>query len=126
MTDGDPIREDLGLSAQVEADLTTLHQVLRQRGWQQDQDIAWCWRWPVTPPDGLDLFRAGPLIMFDEDDPALGFLVESPLLHDTDAPILQYQSVETLINTLDRIEAWTYPQQAGDIDPSHAIRPGDA
>lgn len=35
--------------------------------------------------DRVDLFRAGPLIMFDEEGPTLGNLVESPLLHDIDA-----------------------------------------
>jgi hypothetical protein len=125
MTDGDAALDNLAL-AEVEADLATLHYVLQQRGWHQDPEISWCWRWPATPPNGLNLFRAGPLILFDEEDPNLGYLVESPLLHDTDAPILQYESLEALIHTLDRIETWTYPQQAVDIDPRHAIRPGDA
>lgn len=126
MTDRDAVLGGIELPAEVEADLATLRQVLQQRGWHQDPNDPWCWRWPATAPDGVDLFRAGPLILFDEEDPTVGYLVEGPLLHDQDEPILQYQSVDALISTLDRIENWSYPQQAADIDPRHAIRPGDA
>ncbi len=125
MDDEDAVSGRLGLTAEVAADLALLRQVLRQRGWYEDLDTPWCWRWPAAPPAGITLFRAGPLILFDEEDPALGYLVESPLLHDASAPVLRYRSAPSLINTLDRIETWTYPQQAADIDHHHALRPGD-
>jgi hypothetical protein len=125
MEDSDVVSREVVLPAQVETDLAVLRQVLELRGWDQDPDDPWCWRWSTSAPAGLDLFRAGPLILFDEEDPDLGYLVESPLLYDQAAPILQYRSVETLINNLDRIETWTYPQRAAEIDPHHTVLPGD-
>ena len=125
MNDIDAVLGRAALSATLEAELAMLHNLLSQRGWYEDLETPLCWRWPTSAPDGIELFRAGPLIMFDEDDPSVGYLVESPMLHDTDAPVLQYRTAETLINILDHIETWAYPQQAADIDPHHAIRPGD-
>lgn len=106
------------------ADLELLREVLRDRGWREDDDVEWCWRWPVPQPDGMLLFRTGPLIMFDEEDPGLGFLVESPLLWDASAPMLRYRSVQLLIMALDRVETWRYPQQAAEIDADQVVGPG--
>jgi hypothetical protein len=127
MNDSDAVHGRAAISQALQAELAMLRHLLNQRGWYEEPNTTlWlCWRWPTSPPDGIDLFRAGPLIMFDEEDPTLGYLVESPLLHDTDAPVLRYRSVESLINILDRVETWTYPQQAADIDPDHTVRPGD-
>lgn len=42
--------------------------------------------------------------MFDDEDPALGYLVDPPLLHDEAAPMLGYGSADALIRALDRVE----------------------
>lgn len=77
-----------------------------------------------APAGSLDLFRAGPLILFDEEDPDLGFLVESPLLRDGIEAVLRYGSVPSLIKVLDRVETWRYPQGAAEIDPDQVVLPG--
>jgi hypothetical protein len=56
MNDHDGITSRLVVPADVETDLAMPRQVLELRGWREDPNTPWCWRWPATPPlDGIAL-----------------------------------------------------------------------
>jgi hypothetical protein len=105
--------------------LARLREVLSDRGWQVMPDDETAWLWPSRQPaDGTRLLRAGASIYFDEEDPEEGYIVEGPLARDESTPLLRYLTVDELIGALDRIEAWSYSQQAVDIDEGHLRRFG--
>jgi hypothetical protein len=101
--------------------LAGLWRVLNERGWRVVEGDEFTWWWPANSDQtrGLGLFRPGPAIYVDEEDPDDGLYVEGPLSKDESTPLLRYRTVGDLIVALDLIEAWAYPLGAADIDPDH-------
>lgn len=90
--------------------------ILLSRGWRPiDDDRAWEWR----PPGGAapELFAPGACILIDEA--AGDYVVEGPSEYDQPTAALRYRTRRELLARLDRIEAWSFPRTAAELDLDH-------
>jgi hypothetical protein len=97
---------------------SVLGTILLSRGWRPiDDDRAWEW-----PHRGRGterrLFAPGACVLVDETSGA--YVVEGPAEHDRPTTALRYRTRRELLDRLDRIEAWTFPQTAAELDADHA------
>ncbi len=111
MSIGDSLTTDQGTDS-------VLGTILLSRGWRPiDDDRAWEWHHHGPRPERR-LFAQGACVLVDE---ASGdYVVEGPSEYDQPTAALHYRSRRELLDRLDRIEAWTFPQTAIELDADHA------
>ena len=90
--------------------------ILLSRGWRSiDDDRAWEWR--HRGDASASLFAPGACILIDE---ASGdYVVEGPTEYDQPTAALRYHARRELLARLDRIEAWSFPRTAAELDLDH-------